>query len=139
MRYVNYGKQNSLKVVCPPSIGLLPGDYRGDYTQDYEWILWRDKIINASEQQVRWIMHIESAYSEYKRELKEGVKPEDARYILPNAAKTELAVTFNLRQWRHVFKERALNKHAQWEIRGIFSAILVDLKGRFPAIFCDLE
>jgi thymidylate synthase (FAD) len=68
-------------------------------------------------------------------ELAEGDPPEDARYVLPNATKTELAVTFNLRQWRHVFKERALNRHAQWEIRGIFSAILTGLKERFPAIF----
>jgi thymidylate synthase ThyX len=32
-----------------------------------------------------------------------------------------------------------LNKHAQWEIRGIFSAILEDLKARLPAVFSDLE
>jgi len=146
-RYCDYGKKDSLQVVCPPSIGLLPGDYQGDYDRDrYEWILWRDdsehhpvEITCANEQQVRWVMHIDSVYDEYMRELKEGIKPEDARYLLPNATKTELAVTFNLRQWRHVFRERALNRHAQWEIRGIFSAILVDLKKRFPAIFCDLE
>lgn len=139
MRYVNYGKRG-LQVVCPSSIGLLPGDYKGDYNRDtYEWVLWRnDETITANEQQVRWVMYIDGAYGEYVRELKEGLKPEDTRYVLPNATKTELAVTFNLRQWRHVFKERALNKHAQWEIRGIFLAILVDLKERFPAIFGDL-
>ena len=129
MRYVNYGKHDSLKVICPPSIGLQPNDYEKNF----------NTIIGLSKYQVRWIQLIDGAYSEYKRELTEGVKPEDARYVLPNATKTELAVTFNLRQWRHVFQQRALNKHAQWEIRNIFTDILRDLVVRLPAVYCDLE
>jgi len=139
-RFCSYGKKNSLQVICPPSIGLLPSDYRGDYDRDtYKWILWRDdrQITCANEQQVRWVMHVDSAYAEYVRELKGGIKPEDARYLLPNATKTELAVTFNLRQWRHFFKTRC-DRHAQWEIRNIANSILTDLTQKFPAIFEDL-
>lgn len=124
-RYCNYGKRDSLKVICPPSIGLKPGDYP---------VCGR----HLTDRQIRWLEHIESAYGEYRQELSEGVKPEDARYVLPNATKTELAVTFNLRQWRHVFVERALNKHAQWEIRGIFQNILEALIKKLPAVFADL-
>jgi thymidylate synthase (FAD) len=94
--------------------------------------------IDLDEQQTRWVHLMCKTYREYKQELKEGSPPEDARYVLPNATKTGLATTFNLRQWRHVFKERALNRHAQWEIRGIFSAILADLVERLPAVFGDL-
>ena len=129
-RYCNYGKKDTLKVICPPSIGLKPGDYcdgRSDLTG------------LTSTRQIRWVRQIDCAYGEYKCELAEGVRPEDARYVLPNATKTELAVTFNLRQWRHVFQQRALNKHAQWEIRDIFSDTLRDLIARLPAVFCDLE
>lgn len=124
MRYVNYGKHDSLKVICPPSIGLAPGDYSVGNPND-DW----------TGRQNRWVGQIERAYGEYKRELVEGVRPEDARYVLPNATKTELAVTFNLRQWRHIFQQRALNKHAQWEIRNIFLAILEDLSERMPSVF----
>jgi len=124
-RYCNY-KRNFLRVICPPSIGLTPGDYPACGTN------------SLTGRQLRWMQHIESAYHEYKCELAEGVKPEDARYVLPNATKTELAVTFNLRQWRHVFVERALNKHAQWEIRGIFQDILEALIKKLPAVFADL-
>ncbi len=134
-RYCNYGKKESLLVICPPGIGLIPGDY-----ESYGTMIRQGGVtIDLSTRQTQWVHHINWAYNEYKRELADGLKPEDARYVLPNATKTELAVTFNLRQWRHVFKERALNRHAQWEIRGVFSAILADLKTRIPAVFCDLE
>lgn len=33
-------------------------------------------------------------------------KPQEARTILPNSLKTEIAVTFNMREWRHFFKLR---------------------------------
>jgi thymidylate synthase ThyX len=94
---------------------------------------------NQIDRQLRWVRQVDCAYNEYKYELAKGVKPEDARYVLPNATKTELAVTFNLRQWRHVFQQRALNKHAQWEIRDIFSGILKDLSERMPAVFAGLS
>lgn len=151
-RYCNYGKVDSLKVICPPSIGIEPAHYRAEeWTSGLGWDLTKnDKCFDVSrnmseqdrltfERQRQWIVQTECAYSEYKAELAEGVPPGDARYVLPNATKTELAVTFNLRQWRHVFQERALNRHAQWEIRGIFSSILYSLKRKLPAVFNDLE
>ncbi len=131
MRYCNYGKNDSLQVICPPSIGLPPGDYLMD---DLETKLEG----TLSFRQCRWVELMDGAYYEYKCELDDGIRPEDARFVLPNATKTELAVTFNLRQWRHVFMERALNKHAQWEIRDIFSAILRDIQTRLPSVFVDL-
>ncbi len=134
-RFCNYGKRDSLKVICPPSIGLLPGNY-----ESFGRMVRQDgQLLDLElERQTRWIHQVDGAYNEYKQELAEGTKPEDARYVLPNASKTELAVTFNLRQWRHVFTERALNSHAQWEIRDIFSEILRDLSKRLPPVFSDL-
>lgn len=132
-RYINYNKRKLLQVICPPSIGVLPGVY-----ESYGTMIRQDEVvIDLPKQQTDWIHQINRAYDEYKRELID-CKPEDARYVLPNATKTELAVTFNLRQWRHIFKERALNRYAQWEIREIFLAILADLKTRLPAVFNDL-
>lgn len=124
-RYCNYGNGNSLKIICPPSIGLGPGKYLAISSTN-------------SIKQNHWLDCICRAYDEYLCELDNGVKPEDARYVLPNATKTELAVTFNVRQWRHVFRERALNTHAQWEIRSIFTDILNDIKIKLPALFGDL-
>jgi thymidylate synthase (FAD) len=68
-----------------------------------------------------------------------GGKPEDARYLLPNASKTEIVVTLNLRMWRHVFRERALNPKAQWEIRGIFLTLYELYDDYLPCVFGDLK
>jgi thymidylate synthase (FAD) len=59
---------------------------------------------------------LEEAREAYDKLLEAGVAPEDARFVLPNAAATEVVVTANFREWRHVL---ALRGHAaaQWEIR----------------------
>lgn len=127
MRYCNYGKRG-LMVICPPSIGVPVGDYSMYYMYD-----------TLTRRQQDWVKAVDFAYEEYQRELQEGVRPEDARFILPNATKTEVVATYNLRMWRHVFKERALNSHAQWEIRDVFADILANLAWRLPSVFGDLQ
>jgi len=128
MRYCNYGKKSSLQVICPPSIGVPSGDYVPEYA-----------YVHLTPLQNDWVKMICLCYDEYLREIDCGVKPEDARFVLPNATKTEVVTTFNLRMWRHVFKERALNKQAQWEIREVFGSIYEDLCWRLPSVFGDLE
>ena len=124
MRFVNYGKVAALKVICPKRIGLPPGIYRGDVTR-------------LSDRQDFWLQNQEACYREYLWELDDGVPPEDARYSLPISCKTEVAVTYNLRQWRHFLRIRT-DRHAQWEIRDIATAICKQLKNDMPAVFCDI-
>lgn len=45
-----------------------------------------------------------------------GIPAEDARYVLPNAATTNITMTLNIRQLMHICEER-LCTTAQWEIR----------------------
>ena len=52
----------------------------------------------------------------YNSLLKKGIKPEDARYVLPESTKTSINVTMNLREFANFYELRA-DKHAQWEIR----------------------
>lgn len=52
----------------------------------------------------------------YKSLLDDGVKPEDARYVLPEATKTDIIVTMNLREFMSFYALRS-DKAAQWEIR----------------------
>ena len=47
-----------------------------------------------------------------------GIPNEDARYVLPNACKTSLYISCNLRELIHMAHER-LCKRAQWEIREV--------------------
>ena len=51
-----------------------------------------------------------------------GIPPEDARYVLPNASCTNITMTINLRELRHVCALRLCSR-AQLEIRQLFQAI----------------
>jgi thymidylate synthase (FAD) len=54
----------------------------------------------------KWLNQVNDSYSAYLYLRKNKFKPEEARSILPNCVKTEINSTFNLRIWRHIFKER---------------------------------
>lgn len=54
----------------------------------------------------------------YAKAIKDGKKAEDARNFLPNATKTNMIITMNLRELIHVCHER-LCRHAQYEIRSM--------------------
>jgi thymidylate synthase (FAD) len=46
-----------------------------------------------------------------------GIRKEDARFLLPNAAETRIIATMNFAGWSHFFWLRAVDMAAQWEIR----------------------
>lgn len=114
-RFIDYGAgKKGFGVIVPPSIAEKEIDKLG------------------------FMIQCADAYTKYLMLRNAGVPPEDARFLLPNATKTELAVTFNVRQWRHVLKTR-LNKHAQWEIRKVMGQILNEMKSLLPVLFADIE
>ena len=51
-------------------------------------------------------MLCEDAETAYKDLLTENLKPQQSRAVLPNALKTEIAVTADLKEWDHLFKLR---------------------------------
>lgn len=69
------------------------------------------------------------------REL--GVRKEDARFVLPNAAATRIIVSMNFRSLRHFFSVRC-EKAAQWEIRALALEMLCQVHELAPAVFGDL-
>jgi len=58
----------------------------------------------------------------YLYKVKLGMKPEDARMVLPNATKTNLVMSCNLRELIHICNLRLCNR-AQLEIRELFKEI----------------
>jgi thymidylate synthase (FAD) len=79
--------------------------------------------------------HIRNLYSQL-RAL--GIKKEDARFILPNSIESEIIMTANFRELRHVLRLRG-EKAAQWEIRHLAIGILKILKKEVPDVFQDME
>jgi len=62
--------------------------------------------------------------------------PEDARQVLPIGIKSQIVVSANLREWRHIFKMRT-SKFAHWEIRKIMGDLLVKVQKIVPVVFDD--
>ena len=81
---------------------------------------------------------IEHSKEAYKKLLDLGVKKEDARFVLPNAVCSEIVITANFREWRHIFELRG-HPSAQWEIRKMAVEILKILKKEAPSVFFDFE
>ena len=81
---------------------------------------------------------MEAAESAYFEDIRLGGKPEEAREHLPNACKTEIVVTMNLRSWRHFFEMRC-DPHAQVEIRNLALSLLDEFYGLMPVVFSDLN
>lgn len=80
--------------------------------------------------------NVENTYLEMTGKL--GVKPEEARSILPNSIKTEIVVTMNIREWRHFFKIRT-STAAHPQIREIACVMLDGFKERVPVLFDDIS
>jgi thymidylate synthase (FAD) len=73
-------------------------------------------------------------WDQYNRLLSLGIPAEDARYVLPNAACTNIIVTMNARSLLNFFELRCC-LHAQWEIRTLANKMLQLVKKEAPTIF----
>lgn len=67
-----------------------------------------------------------------------GIKNEDASSVLPNAVASQIVVSANFRQLRHMFCLRC-DKHAQWEMRNVMLLMLRVMKNKAPSAFEDFE
>ena len=70
----------------------------------------------------------------YGQLLALGIPAEDARYVLPNAACTNIVVTMNCRALLNFFGERCCMR-AQWEIRDMANRMLAICQERLPVVF----
>ena len=73
----------------------------------------------------------------YQRLIELGIPKEDARYIMPNATKTNIMVTMNARALINFFSLR-LEKDAQWEIRALAKKMLEAAHRVAPALFREV-
>ena len=79
----------------------------------------------------RYEEQVEGALGLYGELLAAGVPGEDARFVFPNATRTNLVMTTNLRALIHMSGLR-LCTMAQWEIRRLFQLIRHEIFGVSP-------
>ncbi len=85
-----------------------------------------------------WLKAMEATEKAYLNLTAAGATAQEARTVLPNSLKTEIVMTANLRQWRHVLSLRcAPASHPQ--MREIMKMILARFKELLPDIFGDID
>lgn len=126
-RYCNYS--GAMTYVIPPWVSILPGEYSNIN------ILANDHTVD--EASLEWAVSMDSAETAYKRLSSMGWAPQQARSVLPNSLKTEIVMTANMREWRHVFSLRC-SKKAHPQIREIMLQLLEWCHDNIPILFDDL-
>lgn len=77
------------------------------------------------------------AEKDYKLMIANGMRPEQARCVLPLCLKTEIVVTANYREWRNIFKLRTpVAAHPQ--MRELMCPLLMELQKKIPVVFDDI-
>jgi len=115
-----------------------------------EWIRVKNYILPNSKEPVnnlvnkygnevvqKWLNILMESEITYQYLLDEGWSPQQARSVLPNSLKTEIVVTANFREWRHIFKLRC-SRAAHPQIREVMIPVLLDVQRRVPILFDDL-
>jgi len=84
-----------------------------------------------------WQEAMEACEKAYNTLIELGCSPQEARSVLPNSLKTEIVITYNLRQWRHFFRLRTA-KMAHPQMQEIAIPLLKEFQRLIPVIFDDI-
>lgn len=103
-----------------------------------DWFVKPPSIWSNDNLREKYRAQMETIAKAYKTMLESGVTKEDARFLLPNACKTNIVITMNARELLHFFSLR-LSEFAQWEIRLMAKGMLMEVKKVAPTIFEDVE
>lgn len=95
-------------------------------------------LVEHSKEYAIWCFAMTEAERCYKALKKLGVANDVARSVLPTCLKTEVVVTANLREWRHILKLRT-SKAAHADIRYLMLNLLDAFKKCIPVVFDDIE
>ncbi|HWP79744.1 MAG TPA: FAD-dependent thymidylate synthase [Candidatus Acidoferrum sp.] len=129
-----YVREGAFEYVVPPEIADSPEAaeiYRAAMRRDQEDY---DKLAAILKER-----HIKRLVAEGKSEKVAGraaekMAIEDARFVLPNACHTKMIVTMNARSLQNFFAHRCCER-AQWEIRALADAMLLEVKAVAPKLF----
>ena len=103
---------------------------------DFSEYIIPPKIASNSNLNVKYKNLMSSVQSLYNELVLNNILPEDARYVLPNAATTKIVLTMNCVALLHFFGLRCCTL-AQWEIRQLSNKMLAFCKDILPAVFVD--
>ena len=91
----------------------------------------------SSKEYLIWLETMKKCEEAYISLLENGAKPEEARDVLPNSLKTEIIVTANLREWRHLLSLRT-SPQSHPQMRELTIPLLNEFKEKIPVVFDDI-
>ena len=110
-RFVNYEKKMPALFISPPTL--------------------------SEKQRQRWSFTIDVIESIYKEFISQGVAPQIARSVFPNALASRIIITGNLRNWRHFFLMRT-TKEAHPQMKEVTIPLLLEFQEKIPILYDDI-
>jgi thymidylate synthase (FAD) len=141
-RFVNYAKSDEIAVIVPFFFDPMeeskpikvPTNYfkSEDNNGNWEFSSYEEIMMNSFDVWFLTCLWTQWGYITLVNEFHR--KPEQARSVLPNSTKTEIVVTANFREWKHIFNLRC-SKAAHPQMREIMIPLLKECKKQIPIIF----
>lgn len=130
-RYCNYSKDkfnNNIKFIKPVF-------YDESWSQaNYEGSAMTESQLKSS----LWYKCMEEIESNYMQMANIGCTPDELRMILPHSTASEVTMTCNIREWKHILSLRCTN-HAHPAIQQLLIPLLLKFKQDMPEIFSCVE
>lgn len=123
-RYCDYAGDRlggELSFIEPPGLATKPSQ----------------KDLSTASTRSVWVSAVVQAEQRYQTLRRENVPPELARSVLPNALKSEIGMTCNAREWRHVLRLR-LSPKAHPQMRQVMALVAKELVAWCPVLFEDV-
>lgn len=121
-RYCNYGKDEHIQFIIPC--------WMPDLQNDVEFKAEEPNML-------MWLTAMEFAEKHYNFLIKNGWSPQQARSVLPNSLKTEINISANIREWRHILKLRTANA-AHPQMQELMRPLLKKFQTNIPILFDDI-
>ena len=144
-RFCNYTNDKfsngEVTFIIPNWLDIPEGNYAwwdGDYCD-----VSKMKIMVSSEQMKEdtklnsFLVALDQCESAYKIMVNTGWTPQQARTVLPNALKTEINVSANIREWREIFRQRT-STAAHPQMQELMRPLLKEFQSRIPILFDDI-
>ena len=130
-RYCNY--KGGVTFVIPPWVNIGEGSW--DSSKLHEIIMEESPFAGSSD--YLWMDTMLLCEHRYIQLLRKGWSPQQARSVLPNSTKTEIIVTANVREWRHIFTLRC-HKASHPQMNEVMRPLHQEMKILIPVIFDDI-
>jgi len=145
-RYCNYSSDKfgkEITVIAPCFFNDIPVERKNeimDYLDGYLKVM-PTEFTDHEKAFGEWYLSCKHSELAYFAMLEYGCTPEEARGVLPTNLKTEIVVTANMREWRHILNLRAAGTtgkpHPQ--IAEVMINLLKELQEKLPALFYDIQ